>query len=119
MKREFPTDEDEILELARKMIDGMTGNPDFPSPPVPILKLQRMVDKCVDARRAEAVAKEAEKQAAKETQAALERLRSANRSLQDDDRNDAAHGNDTKLLASGGVGLADHFFLSFPAGAIH
>ena len=74
MKDELPTNEDEIIELAKKMIEGMSDNSDFKDSPIPAAELQRLLDNVLKAKDAEAAAKEAEKQANEDVQAALEKL---------------------------------------------
>ena len=106
MKHEFPTNEDVILELAKNMIKDLTSNPDCTIPAIPIAELQRLVDEVVMARYAEAVARRIEEQVNEEVQAARERLRLVEQSLQG---HDGTH-DDTSLLASSRVGLADHIF---------
>ncbi|WP_339137459.1 MAG: hypothetical protein WGN25_05335 [Candidatus Electrothrix sp. GW3-4] len=113
MEREFPTDEDEIIELARKIIKGMTNNPDFPDPPVPMAELQKHLDEVLKAKHAEAVAKEAERQATEKAQAAWEELYLAQQSMREYNRKHGIRDNDTHLVTSGRAGQADRFFSQF------
>lgn len=50
----FPTREADIIALAEKIIEGMTDNPDFPSPPIPLSELRKTLDAFIAARKAEA-----------------------------------------------------------------
>jgi hypothetical protein len=110
LKHEFPTDEDEIIELAKNIIKGMTDNPDFPHPPIPMSKLQKMLDQVIKSREAEAAAWEVERQAREKAEAAWAELCSAQQSMREYNRKHGIRDNDTPLVASGRAGMADRVF---------
>ena len=136
--KDFPTDEDEIIELARKMIEGLTKHADiFPSPPIPVAELQRSLDALLVSRYEEQVAIEKERQATEAMEAAYKDLCDAHRSFANDSRNDADQISDiSQQVAAAGqrlhrrndadqisnisplradeLGLADRFFSKLP-----
>lgn len=114
LEDDFPTDEDEIIELAKKIIKGMTDNPNFPNPPIPMSELQRMLDSFIKSREAEAAALEAERQAREKAEAAWEKLRLAQQSVREYNRKYGIRDNSTNLLASGMPGLANRVFSQLP-----
>ncbi|WP_446011951.1 hypothetical protein [Candidatus Electrothrix sp.] len=110
LKYEFPTDEDEIIELAKNIIKGMTDNPNFPNPPIPMSELQKMLDKAIESKEAEAAALEAERLATEKAEAAREKLYSAQRKMREYNRKHGIYDDNTPLVASGMPGLADRVF---------
>ncbi|MCI5121028.1 MAG: hypothetical protein D3908_07555 [Candidatus Electrothrix sp. AUS4] len=114
LKYEFPTDEEEIIELAKNIIKGMTNNPDFPNPPIPMSELQKSLDRFIASREAEAAALEAERLATEKADAAWEKLRAAQRRIRAYNRKNGIRDNRTDLLASGMPGLANRIFSQLP-----
>ena len=52
----FPKTEAEVISLAQSIINGMTDNPDFPSPPVTPAALQASLNTFIGSRDAQTAA---------------------------------------------------------------
>nr|VFJ42600.1 MAG: Fibronectin type III domain-containing protein [Candidatus Kentron sp. DK] len=64
MTRKFPRDKAEVLELGKKLADGLAANPDlFPAPPAPAEEIQSLLDQCQEDMDAVVAAKAALKEA--------------------------------------------------------
>nr|VFK39387.1 MAG: Fibronectin type III domain-containing protein [Candidatus Kentron sp. TC] len=64
MTRKFPKAEAEVLELGKKLADGLAANPDlFPAPPVSSGAIDRLLDECQSALDAVVATKAAAKEA--------------------------------------------------------
>ncbi|WP_339138198.1 MAG: hypothetical protein WGN25_08195 [Candidatus Electrothrix sp. GW3-4] len=111
---DLPTDEEELIELAKKIIKAMTNNPKFSNLPVSVSEMQESLDKLIKTREAEAAICEEQKRVKKKLQAAWEDVCSAQQRIRAYNRKHGIRDNSTNLLASGMPGLANRVFSQLP-----
>lgn len=77
---EFPTREEDIIALAKKIIEGLKKHPDlFPSPPISADELQKQLDNFIASKKAEEAAQAALVQSTIARNAAFSALRDIER----------------------------------------
>uniref|UniRef100_UPI004056364D hypothetical protein n=1 Tax=Candidatus Electrothrix sp. TaxID=2170559 RepID=UPI004056364D len=114
LEDELPIDEEELIEVARKIIKTITENPKFANLPLPIAELQDSLDSLIKSREAEAAICEAQRQVREKLQAAWEKVYSAQRKIRAYNREHGIRDNNIPLVASGRPGLADRIFSQLP-----
>lgn len=101
----FPNTEPEIRALAQNIITGMSGNSNFPSPPISTFDLQNLLGTMIQLSDTQTVAQAAAKQATDSKQAAVDELTAAMKSMLRY-AEDAVQGDDAKLSQLGWGGRA-------------
>lgn len=96
----FPRRDADLIALAQKIISGMDGNPDFPSPPLTPAELHDLMVTFIAKSDAQAIAQSAAQQATESKQEARSGFADGIRAMVDYAVN-AVHGNDAKLAAIG------------------
>lgn len=110
LKHEIPIDEDELIELTRKVIKTITDNPKLANLSLPIAELQDSLDSILKAREEEAVIREAQKHVKEQLQAAWEKVYSAQRKMRAYNREHGIRDSNIPLVGSDRAGLADRVF---------
>lgn len=111
---EFPTDEDEVIELVRNIIKKARDDPDSVELAVPLEELQRMLDQALRIKHRMDLAKEREKQARKKEQAAWEDFCRAQQEALEYGRKCGIDERRTRMLFSGKVKIANRIFSQLP-----
>lgn len=96
----FPIREAEIRTLAQNIITGLTGNADFPSPPVSASDLQNLLNLLISQSDAQVAAQAAAKQATETKRATMNEITSSMKAILRY-AEIAVRGNDAKLSALG------------------
>lgn len=96
----FPHRDADLIVLVQKIIVGMTGNPDYPSPPFSPAELRTMLDAFIAASDEQALAQSASQQATESKQNTRNIVVGGAKAMLDYAVN-AVHGNDAKLTALG------------------
>ena len=109
----FPKREADIRILVQNIITGLTGNPDFPDPPVSPAQLQALLDSLTALGDAQVSAHAAAKQSTEAKQAGVDEIVAAAKSVLSY-AEDAVQGNDAKLAALGWGGRAEPTPLQAP-----
>jgi hypothetical protein len=109
----FPRPEAEIKVLAQNIITGLTGNPNFPSPPVTPAALQTLLTNFITLGDAQIAAQAAAQQATEAKRAALNELVAAMKSVLRYAENTVG-GNAAKLAALGWGGKSAPTALQIP-----
>jgi hypothetical protein len=94
----FPKTEAEVISLAQSIINGMTNNPDFPSPPVTPAALQASLNSFLGSRDAQTAAYAAAEQSTDVKQGDYESMTTEMKMMLRY-AEDAVHGDDSKLSA--------------------
>ena len=110
LKHEIPIDEDELIELTRKVIKTITDNPKLANLSLPIAELQNSLDSLIKSREAEAAICEAQKRVREKLQAAWEDVYSAQRKMRAYNREHGIRDSNIPLVGSDRAGLADRVF---------
>ncbi|WP_446008019.1 hypothetical protein [Candidatus Electrothrix sp.] len=114
LEDELPIDEEELIEVARKIIKTITENPKFANLQLPISELQNSLDSLIKSREEEAAICEAQRQVREKLQAAWEKVYSAQRNIRAYNREHGIRDSKIPLVASGRPGLADRVFSQLP-----